>query len=41
MSGGDPMTDSEAIARQFIAALPHSHALGMRLEAGGGHLDAL
>lgn len=27
------MPDTTAIARQFIAALPHSHALGMRLEA--------
>jgi uncharacterized protein (TIGR00369 family) len=26
------MPDTAAIARQFIAALPHSHALGMRLE---------
>jgi uncharacterized protein (TIGR00369 family) len=29
------MSDTEAIARQFIAALPHSHALGMRLETIG------
>jgi uncharacterized protein (TIGR00369 family) len=29
------MTDIEAIARQFIEALPHSHDLGMRLEAIG------
>jgi uncharacterized protein (TIGR00369 family) len=27
------MPDITAIARQFIAALPHSHALGMRLES--------
>lgn len=27
------MPDTTAIARQFIAALPYSHALGMRLEA--------
>ena len=27
------MPDIEAIARQFIEALPHSRALGMRLEA--------
>lgn len=26
------MTDTTAIARQFITALPHSHALGMQLE---------
>lgn len=29
------MPDTTAIAREFIAALPHSHALGMRLEAIG------
>lgn len=29
------MPDIDAIARQFIQALPHSHALGMRLEAIG------
>ncbi|MGL4236599.1 PaaI family thioesterase [Tabrizicola sp.] len=29
------MPDIEAIARKFIEALPHSHALGMRLEAIG------
>ena len=29
------MPDIDAIARQFIAALPHSHALGMRLESIG------
>jgi uncharacterized protein (TIGR00369 family) len=29
------MPDIDAIARQFIAALPHSHALGMRLESVG------
>jgi uncharacterized protein (TIGR00369 family) len=29
------MPDLEAIARQFIEALPHSHALAMRLEAIG------
>jgi uncharacterized protein (TIGR00369 family) len=29
------MSDIETIARQFIQALPHSHALGMRLEAIG------
>jgi uncharacterized protein (TIGR00369 family) len=29
------MPDIEAIARQFIKTLPHSHALGMRLEAIG------
>ena len=27
------MPDTSATARQFIAALPHSHALSMRLEA--------
>ncbi|WP_374433835.1 PaaI family thioesterase [Tabrizicola sp.] len=27
------MPDIETIARQFIQALPHSHALGMRLES--------
>jgi len=27
------MPDPKTIARQFIEALPHSHALGMRLEA--------
>ena len=31
----DPMPDTLTIARQFIEALPHSHALGMRLEAIG------
>lgn len=29
------MSDIETIARQFISALPHAHALGMRLEAIG------
>lgn len=29
------MSDTEAIARQFIAALPHSRALGMMLDAIG------
>jgi uncharacterized protein (TIGR00369 family) len=29
------MSDVTSIARQFIAALPHSHALGMRLEEIG------
>lgn len=29
------MSDITAIARQFIQALPHSHALGMQLEAIG------
>lgn len=29
------MSDTEAIARQFIAALPHSRALGMVLESIG------
>jgi uncharacterized protein (TIGR00369 family) len=29
------MSDVASIARQFIAALPHSHALGMRLEEIG------
>lgn len=29
------MSDIETIARQFIEALPHSHALGMRLETIG------
>lgn len=28
-----PMSEIETIARQFIEALPHAHALGMRLEA--------
>ncbi len=27
------MSDIDTIARQFIEALPHSHALGMRLES--------
>ncbi|CAN1554924.1 PaaI HGG motif-containing thioesterase, possibly involved in aromatic compounds catabolism [Paracoccaceae bacterium] len=31
----DPMPDTLTIARQFIDALPHSRALGMRLEAIG------
>ena len=31
----DPSPDTLTIARQFIEALPHSHALGMRLEAIG------
>lgn len=30
-----PMSDTEAIARQFINALPHSAALGMVLESIG------
>lgn len=30
-----PMTDLVAIARQFIEAIPHSRALGMRLESLG------
>lgn len=29
------MTDTSATARNFITALPHSHALGMQLEAIG------
>ena len=32
MPGGDPMSDIETIARQFIEALPHARDLGMRLE---------
>jgi uncharacterized protein (TIGR00369 family) len=37
MPPGDPMPDIETIARQFIEALPHSRALGMRLhEIGAG-----
>jgi uncharacterized protein (TIGR00369 family) len=35
------MPDIEAIARQFIAALPHSHALGMRLERIGEGLAVI
>ena len=27
-----PMSDIETVARQFIAALPHARALGLRLE---------
>lgn len=30
-----PMSDIETIARQFIEALPHAQALGMRLETIG------
>jgi uncharacterized protein (TIGR00369 family) len=33
MPGETVMPDIQTLARQFIEALPHSHALGMRLEA--------
>jgi uncharacterized protein (TIGR00369 family) len=33
MTGVTVMADIQTLARQFIEALPHSHALGMRLEA--------
>ena len=35
MPDGDPMSDIETIARQFIEALPHARDLGMRLETIG------
>lgn len=35
MAGKDTMTDITRIARQFIEALPHAHALGLVLESIG------
>ncbi len=36
------MIDKAVLARQFIEAIPHAKALGMRLdEIGGGHGDHL
>lgn len=41
MPGECPMTEKSAPARSFIEALPHSHALGMRLDSIGDGVAAI